>query len=151
MAPTFFWYDLETTGLDPLIDRPLQFAGVRTDIDLTPIESSVNIFCLPGNDVLPNPEAILVTGLSMSRLSSIGSNEVEFCRSIMSAFSVPETCVVGYNSLSFDDEFVRQMCYRNFFDPYAREWRWGNSRWDVINMFRMAYACLLYTSDAADE
>ncbi|RPG49921.1 MAG: exodeoxyribonuclease I [Gammaproteobacteria bacterium TMED1] len=140
MAPTFFWYDLETTGLDPLIDRPLQFAGVRTDIDLTPIESSVNIFCLPGNDVLPNPEAILVTGLSMSRLSSIGSNEVEFCRRIMSAFSVPETCVVGYNSLSFDDEFVRQMCYRNFCDPYAREWRGGNSRWDVINMFRMAYA-----------
>ena len=114
MAPTFFWYDLETTGLDPLTDRPLQFAGVRTDIDLIPIESSVNIFCLPGNDVLPNPEAILVTGLSMSRLSSIGSNEVEFCRSIMSAFSVPETCVVGYTSLSLDDEIVLQMCYRNF-------------------------------------
>lgn len=140
MAPTFFWYDLETTGLDSLMDRPLQFAGVRTDTELNPIESPVNIFCLPGDDVLPSPEAIMVTGLSMSRLRSLGSNEIEFCRRIMSSFSVPETCVVGYNSLNFDDEFVRQMCYRNFYDPYAREWRNGNSRWDVINMFRMAYA-----------
>ena len=51
MAPTFFWYDLETTGLDPLTDRPLQFAGVRTDSALTPLESTVNIFCVPGNAV----------------------------------------------------------------------------------------------------
>ncbi|MAI42016.1 MAG: exodeoxyribonuclease I [Gammaproteobacteria bacterium] len=140
MAPTFFWYDLETTGLDPVVDRPIQFAGLRTDMDLNPIESPVNIFSFLGNDVLPNPEAIMVTGLSMSQLRTSGSNEVEFCQQIMSSFSKSETCVVGYNNLKFDDEFVRQMFYRNFYNPYAREWRNGNSRWDVIDMFRMAYA-----------
>ena len=38
----------------------------------------------------------------------------------MRRFTVPETCVVGYNSLRFDDEFVRYGLYRNLFDPYAR-------------------------------
>ena len=66
--------------------------------------------------------------------------QLHVCLTFMSSFSKSETCVVGYNNLKFDDEFVRQMFYRNFYNPYAREWRNGNSRWDVIDMFRMAYA-----------
>ena len=140
MSSTFLWYDFETTGIDPVLDRPIQFAGVRTDTDLNPVEDPVNIFCSPGNDVIPSPEAILVTGLSMLRLREVGETETEFCRQVLSHMSVGETCVVGYNSMRFDDEFTRQMCYRNFYDPYVREWRDGNSRWDVIDMFRMAFA-----------
>ncbi|MBV6365624.1 exodeoxyribonuclease I [Pseudomonas aeruginosa] len=52
----------------------------------------------------------------------------------------PATCVAGYNSLRFDDEVTRYSLYRNFFDPYAREWQGGNSRWDLIDMVRTAYA-----------
>ena len=58
----------------------------------------------------------------------------------MHEFEVPQTCGTGFNSIRFDDEFIRQMLYRNFRDPYAREWRNGNSRWDVIDLFRAAYA-----------
>ena len=140
MSSTFLWYDFETTGIDSVLDRPIQFAGVRTDVDLNPVEKPINIFCAPGNDVIPSPEAILVTGISMLQLRSIGATETEFCRQVLSHMSVGETCVVGYNSMRFDDEFTRQMCYRNFYDPYVREWRDGNSRWDVIDMFRMAFA-----------
>ncbi|HAK52020.1 MAG TPA: exodeoxyribonuclease I [Gammaproteobacteria bacterium] len=140
MSSTFLWYDFETTGIDPVMDRPLQFAGVRTDTDLNSIGEPVNIFCSPGNDVIPIPDAILVTGLSMLELGSIGETETEFCREVLSHMSVGDTCVVGYNSMRFDDEFTRQMCYRNFYDPYVREWRGGNSRWDVIDMLRMAFA-----------
>lgn len=50
------------------------------------------------------------------------------------------TCTVGYNSLRFDDEFTRNLLYRNFYEPYAREWENGNSRWDLIDLARMAYA-----------
>src|SRR5690606_13854872 len=40
----------------------------------------------------------------------------------------------------FDDEVTRHTLYRNFYDPYAREWQNGNSRWDIIDMVRLAYA-----------
>ena len=52
----------------------------------------------------------------------------------------PSTCSAGYNSLRFDDEVTRYSLYRNFFDPYAREWQGGNSRWDLIDVVRTAYA-----------
>ncbi len=140
MAASMFWYDFETTGTDPIMDRPIQFAGVRTDLDLNVLDAPVNLLGCPGDDVIPTPEAILVTGLSMLEVRESGLNETSFCGQVLKQFSVPETCVCGYNSIRFDDEFTRQMFYRNFRDPYAREWQHGNSRWDVIDLFRMAFA-----------
>jgi exodeoxyribonuclease I len=140
MADTIYWYDFETTGTDPILDRAIQFAGVRTDLQLNVIDEPLNLFCKPGDDIIPQPEAILVTGLMMSELAQRGLTEAEFSREILQQFSVPSTCVAGYNSIRFDDEFTRQMLYRNFHEPYAREWQGGNSRWDVIDLFRMAHA-----------
>lgn len=54
--------------------------------------------------------------------------------------AAPGTCGAGYNTLRFDDEVTRYSLYRNFFDPYGREWQGGNSRWDLIDVVRAAYA-----------
>lgn len=140
MANSMYWYDFETTGTDPGRDRAIQFAGVRTDEDLNVIGEPLDLLCYPGDDTIPVPEAILVTGINMTQLKSTGMNEADFSRQIHEQFTVPETCVVGFNSLRFDDEFTRYLFYRNFYDPYAREWQSGNSRWDVIDLFRMAHA-----------
>lgn len=140
MTQSLLWYDFETSGTDPGFDRALQFAAVRTDLNLQPIEAPINLFCDPGQDVVPDPMAMRVTGLKMSQIREQGLPENEFARQIHEQFSRPNTCVVGYNSIRFDDEFTRYLLYRNFYDPYAREWQGGNSRWDVIDMFRMAAA-----------
>ncbi|MFT7306980.1 MAG: exodeoxyribonuclease-1, partial [Candidatus Azotimanducaceae bacterium] len=140
MKETLLWYDFETSGTDPGYDRVLQFASVRTNLDLEPIGEPLNLYCNPGEDVIPDPEAMRVTGLKMSQIQEQGLNEAEFAKRIHEAFSQPKTCVLGFNSIRFDDEFTRYLLYRNFFDPYAREWQAGNSRWDVIDLFRMASA-----------
>ena len=120
--------------------RPLQFAGVRTDLDLHEIKPPQNFLGRPGTDVLPQPEALLVTGISLVEIQGKGMSERAFAEKVLEQFNQSQSCVVGFNSLRFDDEFTRQMLYRNFRDPYAREWRNGNSRWDVIDLFRAAYA-----------
>lgn len=140
MSDTLLWYDLETSGTDSGFDRILQFAAVRTDLDLKPVAAPLNFYCYPGDDVFPDPDAMRVTGLKMSQIRQNGLNEAEFARRIHEAFATPKTCVVGFNSIRFDDEFARVLFYRNFYDPYAREWQGGNSRWDVIDLFRMAAA-----------
>ena len=140
MTETLYWYDLETTGIDSILDRPLQFAGVRTDLDLHEIKPPQNFLGRPGTDVLPQPEALLVTGISLVEIQGKGMSERAFAEKVLEQFNQSQSCVVGFNSLRFDDEFTRQMLYRNFRDPYAREWRNGNSRWDVIDLFRAAYA-----------
>ena len=66
--------------------------------------------------------------------------EAEFAARVHEQLAEPGTCGVGYNSLRFDDEFTRHLLYRNFYDPYAREWENGNSRWDLIDLARMCYA-----------
>jgi exodeoxyribonuclease-1 len=140
MAESMYWYDYETTGIDAARDRVLQFAGVRTDMELNVISEPLDIFCKPADDVIPSPDAILVTKIKMSEVMNKGLTETAFIERILAEFSVPGTCVAGFNSLRFDDEFTRNALYRNFLDPYAREWQGGNSRWDVIDLFRMAQA-----------
>ncbi len=137
---SFLWHDYETTGIDSRRDRVLQFAGIRTTLDLEPVGEAVSIFCRPPRDALPSPQACLVTGISPQQAQREGLAEAEFVARVHEELARPGTCGVGYNSLRFDDEFTRQMLYRNFHDPYAREWQQGNSRWDLIDLARMCYA-----------
>lgn len=140
MPDTFYWHDYETFGANPSRDRPSQFAGVRTDTDLNVIGDPLVIFCRPANDYLPHPQACLITGITPQRALEEGLPECDFITRIHSELSLPGTCGVGYNSLRFDDEVTRYTLYRNFFDAYGREWQNGNSRWDIIDMVRTAYA-----------
>ena len=140
MIRSFYWHDYETFGVDPVHDRPCQFAGVRTDADLNIIEDPLIIYCRPADDYVPSPEACLITGITPQKVLEEGLPEAEFIAQINEAFSQPGTCGVGYNSLRFDDEVTRHTLYRNLRDPYAREWQNGNSRWDIIDMVRLTYA-----------
>ena len=136
MASSFYWYDLETSGTDPKWDRIVQFAGVRTDEALEVVGDEYCTYVHLPDDVLPSPQASLVTGITPQRTHAEGVSETQALVRINEIFSAPNTCVVGYNSLRFDDEFMRYGLYRNMLDPYAREFRQGNSRWDLIDLVR---------------
>ncbi|MDD4526911.1 MAG: exodeoxyribonuclease I [Candidatus Margulisbacteria bacterium] len=136
---TFLFYDLETYGLHPQVDRITQFACVRTNEDLVPIGEPLVLFCKLTEDYLPEIEASLVHGITPKFVMENGISEYEFAKKIHKEFSIPNTCVVGYNNIRFDDEFIRNLFYRNFFDPYYREWANGNSRWDIIDLIRLVH------------
>ena len=140
MSTTLYWHDYETFGVDPRRDRPTQFAGLRTDEALNEIGGPLVIYCKPAQDVLPHPEACLLTGITPQIADAQGLPEPEFIARIHTELVQPGTCGVGYNTLRFDDEVTRHSLYRNFYDPYAREWQHGNSRWDLIDLVRMTYA-----------
>lgn len=138
--PSLYWYDYETFGADPRRDRPSQFAGIRTDLELNVIDQPLTLYCRPANDFLPHPEACLITGITPQTAIEKGVPEADFIAQIHQQFSRPNTCIVGYNNIRFDDEVTRFTLYRNFFDPYGHEWQNGNSRWDIIDMVRLTYA-----------
>ncbi len=140
MGTTFYWHDYETWGADPSRDRAAQFAGVRTDLELNPVGKPLMRYCRPADDMLPHPEACLVTGITPQQAAAEGVVEAEFFRAVHHELARPGTCGVGYNSIRFDDEVTRYGFYRNFYDPYAREWQNGNSRWDLIDVVRLTHA-----------
>ena len=140
MSSSIFWYDYETTGINPRCDRPLQVAGLRTDEQLNEIGEPLNLYCQPSDDILPHPAACRITGITPQILEEKGLTEAEFMARVHAQLAQPGTCGAGYNSLRFDDEVTRYSLYRNFYDPYAREWQGGNSRWDLIDLVRATYA-----------
>jgi exodeoxyribonuclease I len=137
---SFLWYDLETFGIDPRRSRVAQFAAQRTDEALNPVEPPVMLYCQPAFDLLPSPAASMVTGLTPQAMRERGLPEARCFAHIDALMREPGTCSAGWNTLRFDDEFIRCGLYRNFFDPYAREWSNGNSRWDLLDHARLAHA-----------
>lgn len=137
---TIFWHDYETWGSNARKNTPCQFAGLRTDEDLNIIDDPIELYCRPSPEFLPHPDACVVTGIRPQEALEKGVNEAEFCARIAEQFMQPNTCVSGYNSIRFDDEVTRHLLYRCFYDPYEREWKNGNSRWDIIDLLRMTYA-----------
>ncbi|MBR3386348.1 exodeoxyribonuclease I [Candidatus Saccharibacteria bacterium] len=140
MNKTFFFYDLETSGLKQREDRIMQFAGQRTDMELNPIGEPVNILVKMTEDALPSPGAIAVTKITPQQTLADGISEPEFCRVATEEIFVPGTVAVGYNTVRFDDEFMRATLWRNFYDPYEWEWKDERSRWDMLDVVRLTRA-----------
>jgi exodeoxyribonuclease-1 len=140
MAASFFFYDLETSGINPREARIMQFAGQRTDIELKPIGEPINLLIKLTPDVVPEPDAIMITGITPQATQADGINEAEFLQIFYKNVVVPGTVFMGFNSVRFDDEFMRYLHYRNFYDPYA--WQYGGdcSRWELLDLVRMTRA-----------
>jgi exodeoxyribonuclease-1 len=140
MTASFLFYDLETFGTDPRRSRIAQFAAIRTNEALDEVEEPISFFVKPADDLLPAPVATLITGIAPQDALRDGVNEAAAFARINDEMARPGTCSAGYNSLRFDDEFVRHGLYRDFYDPYEREWRGGNSRWDLLDALRLMHA-----------
>lgn len=137
---SFFFYDLETSGLNSRFSRIMQFAGIRTDMDLNPIGDPINVLVRLSDDVLPDPGAVMVTGITPQSTLADGLSEPEFCKLLMDDVFTADTITVGFNSVRFDDEFIRHTLWRNFYDPYEWAWSEGRSRWDMLDVVRMTRA-----------
>ena len=137
---TFFFYDLETSGLSPRDDRIMQFAGQRTDLDLNPIGEPINVLLKINDDTLPSPSAIMVTKITPQSTLRDGLTEAEFAKYVTEEVFTPNTIAVGYNTVRFDDEFMRHLFWRTFYDPYEFEWKDGRSRWDLLDVVRLTRA-----------
>lgn len=127
---TFLFYDIETSGLNPAFDQVLTFAYIRTDLELNEIDRQTITIRLR-RDIVPSPRAFLTHGLTYEELE-LGICEYEAARKIHKILNLAGTISLGYNSLGFDDEFLRFLFYRNLLDPYVHQYGNGCSRMDIL-------------------
>jgi exodeoxyribonuclease-1 len=118
----------------------MQFAGQRTDMELKPIGEPFNILVKLNDDTLPSPEAVMVTGITPQSTQMDGLTEAEFADVLLKEVFTADTITVGFNSVRFDDEFIRHLFWRTFRDPYEWCWKEGCSRWDMLDVIRMTRA-----------
>lgn len=131
---SFVFYDLETTGLSSHFDQIVQFAAIRTDHQLEEIDR-FQVRSRLCSDVVPHPQALWVNGVSIEQLldPSLPShyNMVGAVQAKLLSWS--PSIFVGYNSLRFDEEFLRQALYKCLYPPYLTSNR-GCGRADVMNL-----------------
>lgn len=137
---TFYFFDVETSGFRPRDDRIMQFAGQRTDMDLKPVGEPDNFLIKISPDVLPQPDAVLVHGITPQKTLAEGISEAEFAKYLTSQVSRPDTILVGYNNIRFDNEFIRFILWRNFYDAYEWSYKDSSSIWDLLDVTRMTRA-----------
>ena len=126
----FLFYDIETSGLNPAFDQVLTFACIQTDTDLNELSrETITVKLRP--DIVPSPGAFLTHGLTPEELEQ-GIPEYQAAVKIHRLFNTPNTVSIGYNSLGFDDEFLRFLFYRNLLDPYSHQYANGCSRMDLL-------------------
>ena len=133
---TILWYDLETFGLNPRVDRIAQCAMIRTDLALNIIEDPIILYNRMTDDYLPTPESCMITHITPQEVNEKGMREFDFIDRINREMLRPGTITAGFNNMNFDDECIRATLYRNLFDPYERENRMERSRWDIMNLVR---------------
>jgi exodeoxyribonuclease-1 len=129
---TYLFYDLETSGLNPCFDQVYQFAAIRTDMDLNPIEE-IEIEVRPTKDIIPSPMAMVTHQLSLAELAT-GISEADAIEKIHAILNKPGTISLGYNTLTFDDEFLRFNFHRHLLTPYTHQFKDNCGRMDIYPM-----------------
>lgn len=118
----------------------MQFAGQRTDLELKPVGEPVNLLIKLTDDILPDVDATLITGITPQMTIADGLTEAEFLHEFENNVAIPGTIFVGFNTIRFDDEFMRCLHYRNFYDPYEWQWQDDRGKWDLLDVVRMTRA-----------
>lgn len=136
----FVFYDLETTGISPAYDQPLQFAAILTDEHFVE-KRRVNIRCRLAPHILPSPQALIVTGVTPDQLTDPSLPSLfEFSQKVVALTEQWAPAIwVGYNTMKFDEEVLRQTFYQNLSPSiYATQFN-GNTRFDVMTAVYAAY------------
>jgi exodeoxyribonuclease-1 len=127
---SYLFYDLETSGLNKAFDQVLRFAAIRTDMLFNEIDRhNLSIRLRP--DIIISPDAMIVNRLSISD-SKEGICEYEAIVKIHRLLNTAGTISLGYNTMRFDDEFLRFSFHRNLLSPYTHQWDRGCHRMDLL-------------------
>jgi len=134
---TYLFYDIETTGLSKSFDQVLHFAAIRTDLNLNEIDRyELKVKLNP--DVIPAPQAIITHKMGIKEIST-GVSEFDAIRQIHQWLNEPGTISLGYNTLGFDDEFLRFSFFRNLLKPYTHQYANQCGRMDIYPMAVMFF------------
>ena len=152
----FVFYDLETTGISPEFDQPLQFAAIWADENFVE-KDRVNIRCRLAPHILPSPQALVVTRVTPDQLTDpILPSLFEFSQQVAEFTERWAPAIwVGYNTMKFDEEVLRQTFYQNLSpNIYATQFN-GNTRFDILPAVYATYArhpdLLVWPTDDTDR
>ena len=133
----FVIYDFETTGRNSNWDQIIQVGAILVnhsfeELDRVELRSSLK----PG--LIPEPGALLVNNTSTEVLKKSNLTHYHMVNEIFKKFNKWSPAIfIGYNSIDFDEEFLRKTFFKSLHNPYLTQLN-GNKRADILSMVRSA-------------
>ena len=135
----YIFYDFETSGRSARFDQILQAGFIVYDENFKEL-NKLNIKSRINPDTVPSINALRVNKLKISELLSEKLSYYEMTLKISNFLKLyNNSFYVGFNSISFDEEFLRQLFWEHFIFPYISNTN-GNYRGDTLNFVTMVHA-----------
>ena len=129
------FYDFETTGKDPHWDQILQVGATKVSKEFNEIDS-FEFRCRLKPGLIPSPFALAVNNTDYAKLIKTACSHYEMLLEIEEKFiKWSPSIFIGYNSINFDEEFLRNSLFRVLLDPYLTS-KNNNNRADLLELLR---------------
>ena len=131
----YIFYDFETTGRESNWDQIIQVGAVLTNSNFQEIDRfEARCSLRPG--IIPYPQAILVNKSTVEDLTETNLSHFSLIELMLKKFKSWGIAIyIGYNTISFDEEFLRKSLFKSLYDPYLTINN-GNKRADLLNIIR---------------
>ena len=134
------FYDFETSSSNVSYGQIIQAAAVLVNDNFQELDRYEGR-CKLSPGIVPEAMALLVNKTTPKILKETNLSHYQMIRQLVDKFKEwKNSTFIGYNSINFDEEFLRRTLFKNLEYPYLTNTN-GNERGDL---FSLARACHLY-------
>ena len=141
--PNLVFYDFETCSSNVSYGQIIQAAAVLVNDNFQELDRFEGR-CKLSPGIVPEAMALLINKTTPKILKETNLSHYQMLRQLVDKFKEwKNSTFIGYNSINFDEEFLRRTLFKNLEYPYLTNTN-GNERGDL---FSLARACHLYYPD----
>jgi len=138
--PNLVFYDFETCSSNVSYGQIIQAAAVLVNDNFQELDRYEGR-CKLSPGIVPEAMALLVNKTTPKMLKETNLSHYQMIRQLAGKFKEWKNSIfIGYNSINFDEEFLRRSLWKNLEYPYLTNTN-GSERGDL---FSLARACHLY-------
>ena len=135
----YVFFDFETSGRSSSWDQIIEVGAVLVNDNFQVLADPLNIRCSLKPGLVPEPYALIVNNTTPQILRKTNLSHYGMLSQMVEQFNKWSPAVfVGYNSISFDEEFLRKSLFKTLNEPYLTQYS-GNKRADILGLIRTAH------------
>ena len=133
----FIFYDFETSSSNKFWGQIIQIGAILTNDNLEELDR-YEARCRLSSSIVPEAMALIVNKSSPKMLKGANLSHYEMIRQFVDTLKKwGKATYIGYNSINFDEEFLRSTLFQTLEYPYLTSTS-GNSRGDLLSLARAA-------------
>ena len=115
----YVFYDFETSGRSSDWDQIIEASAVLVNDEFQVLADPLNLRCSLKPGLVPEPYALIVNKTTPQILRKTNLSHFELIKLLQETFTKWSTATfVGYNSINFDEEFLRKGLFKTLHEPY---------------------------------